>query len=141
MKTAKQNFNRRQALGVLAASAASFGFPSFILAGDKPRARRMIVSFYCDDTSPFVAGAKAFRDFLDFCAEHKIAGESTCLLGSSGHSLCRNSNEEEQSFLDQVKRAWQCGIDTHVELMTHHGLFDFDAKHKGVTPFRSGDGG
>jgi len=90
----------------------------------------MILSFYCDDTSPSVAGVKAFQDFLDFCAEHNIAGESTCLLGSSGHSLCRNSNEQEQAFLDQVKRAWKCGIDTHMELMTHRGLFDCDANRE-----------
>jgi len=130
MKTTGRNLNRRQALGVIAASAASCGFPSIILAAGEPRRRKMLLSFYCDDTSPFVAGAKAFQDFLDYCAEHKIAGESTCLLGSAGHSISRNPTEPEQAFLDQVKRAWQCGIDTHMELMTHRGLFEFEANRE-----------
>src|SRR5512136_1424749 len=98
MTTAKRNLNRRQALGTIAAAAASFGLPFLARAADKPRRRKMLLSFYCDDTSPAVAGAKAFQDFLDFCAEHKIAGESTCLLGSSGHSLSRNPTAEGQAF-------------------------------------------
>jgi hypothetical protein len=96
----------------------------------QPQNRKMILSFYCDDTSPYVAGAKAFQTFLDFCAEHKIAGESTALLGSAGHSMARNPNEEESLFLKQVARAWDCGIDTHFELMTHRTLFDFDANRE-----------
>jgi len=130
MATTKRNLNRRQALGAMAAVAASFGLPSLAQAEDKPRRRKMILSFYCDDTSPSVAGVQAFQDFLDFCAEHKIAGESTCLLGSSGHSLSRHPNEQEQAFLHEVGRAWRCGIDTHMELMTHRGLFDFEANRE-----------
>ena len=56
-----------------------------------------------------------------------------------GHSMVRNPNEQEQVFLRQVQRAWQCGIGTHMELMTHHGLFDFQgnrdpegAAHEGL---------
>ena len=114
----------------MAASAVSLGLPSLALAQDKPPPRKMILSFYCDDTSPSVAGAEAFKDFLDYCAEHKIAGESTCLLGSSGHSLPRQANEQERAFLNEVGRAWKCGIDTHMELMTHRGLFDFEANRE-----------
>jgi hypothetical protein len=33
----------------------------------------------------------------------------------------------EQAYLEQVRRAWDCGIDAHMELMTHRGLFDFGA--------------
>ena len=130
MTTTTQNLNRRQALRAMAASAASFGLASLARAEDKPRRRKMILSFYCDDTSPSVAGAKAFQDFLDFCAEHKVAGESTCLLGSSGHSLSRHPNEQEQAFLHAAARAWTCGIDTHMELMTHRGLFDFEGNRE-----------
>jgi hypothetical protein len=87
----------------------------------------MILSFYCDDTGPHVAGAKAFETFLDYCARQGIAGESSAILGMSGHSISRNPNEEEKAYLRQVVRAQRCGIDTHMELMTHQGLFDFDA--------------
>src|ERR1035438_8610130 len=128
--TTRRPFNRRQALRAMAASAVSLGLPSLAQAQDKPRPRKMILSFYCDDTSPSVAGANAFKDFLDYCAEHKIAGESTCLLGSSGHSLSRQANEQEKAFLNEAGRAWKCGIDTHMELMTHHGLFDFEANRE-----------
>jgi len=87
----------------------------------------MILSFYCDDTGPHVAGAKAFETFLDYCARQGIAGESSAILGVSGHSISRDPNEEEKAYLRQVGRAQRCGIDTHMELMTHQGLFDFDA--------------
>ncbi len=106
-------------------------------AGPSPRARagdrqrKTILSFYCDDTSPYVAGAKAFETFLDYCAEQGIAGESSAILGVGGHSMSRQPNEEEQAFLYQVARAWKCGIDTHMELMTHGALFDFDANGPG----------
>ena len=42
-------------------------------------------------------------------------------------------------YLKQVARAWECGIGSHMEIMTHGGLFDFennsvpkDAQHEGV---------
>src|SRR5512140_2404262 len=92
--------------------------------------RKTVLSFYCDDASPYVAGAKAFETFLDYCADHRIAGEATCLLGSQGYSICRNPTEEEQAFLKEVRRAWQCGIDTHMEMMTHRGLFDFQGNRE-----------
>jgi len=87
----------------------------------------MILSFYCDDTGPHVAGAKAFEDFLDYCDSQGLAGESSAILGMRGHSISRNPNGEEKAYLEQVARASRCGIDTHMELMTHQGLFDFDA--------------
>lgn len=99
-------------------------------ASDMPRKRKMILSFYCDDTSPYTAGAKAFQTFLDFCAEHRIAGESSVILGMGGHSMSRSPNDAEQAFLQQAKRAWDCGIDSHMEIMTHRGLFDFDANRE-----------
>ena len=89
----------------------------------KASQRKTVLSFYCDDTSPYVAGTKAFQTFLDYCAEQGISGESSAILGIGGHSMCRQPNEEEQAFLQQVARAWKCGIDTHMEVMTHEGLF------------------
>ena len=84
MGTREPGFTRRQALRALATYA---GFPALILAADKKPCRRMALSFYCDDTSPYVAGAKAFQTFLDYCAEHGIAGESSAILGAGGHTI------------------------------------------------------
>ena len=89
--------------------------------------RKTVLSFYCDDTGPHVAGAGAFKTFLDYCAEHGIAGESSVILGASGVSMVRNPGEDEQAYLKQVRRAHECGIDAHMEIMTHGGLFDFEA--------------
>ena len=107
--------------------------------GDKPRNRKTVLSFYCDDTGPYQAGARAFRDFLDFCAEHGIACVSSAILGLGGHSMTRKPDDEELEFLKQAGRAWKCGVDMHMELMTHDRLFDFDANcqregaiHEGV---------
>jgi hypothetical protein len=72
-----------------------------------------------------VAGAKAFQTFLDFCADQEIAGESSLILGMGGHSMSRKPSQEEAAYLEQRVRAWKCGIDTHMELMTHRALFDF----------------
>jgi hypothetical protein len=131
MTMAGRGPTRRRFLGAAAASAAvaALGGRTQTLAEgpEMPRTRKTLLSFYCDDTSPSVAGVKAFETFLDYAAEQKIAGESTAILGSSGRSLSRRPNEEEQAYLKQVGRAWKCGIDTHMELMTHGGRFDFDA--------------
>ncbi len=133
MKTTQPPLTRRRFLRVVttsAAVAATRRWPGLAAASEKPRAHKTILSFYCDDTSPYTAGAKAFQTFLDFCAEHHIAGESSVILGMGGHAMTRNSTDEERAFLQQVQRAWDCGIDSHMELMTHHGLFDFDANHE-----------
>ncbi|MGD0093909.1 MAG: hypothetical protein ABSE73_28705 [Planctomycetota bacterium] len=130
MKKEVRGLTRRRFVGGVATSAtlAALGrLPRAAADGpEKPRKLKMILSFYCDDTDPYTAGAKAFQTFLDYCAEQKIAGESTVRLGVAGRSMSRNPNEEEQAYLLQVKRALQCGIDTHMEVMTHHGLFDFE---------------
>ncbi|NLX54047.1 MAG: hypothetical protein GXY58_02925 [Planctomycetaceae bacterium] len=138
MNASRPQLTRRRFLGMASAAA-------LMAAGPASRApagggqRKIVLSFYCDDTSPYVAGAKAFETFLDYCAEHEIAGESSAILGVSGHSMSRRPSEEEQAFLQQVARAHECGIDTHMELMTHGRLFDFgatdpgkDAAHEGL---------
>ncbi len=126
MNANKLRTNRRRFLGLLAFSTASCGLHGRRVYGsENPPRRKTILSFYCDDTSPYAAGAEAFKTFLDFCAEQHIAGEASCILGMNGRSMVRNPSQLEQSFLNQVQRASQCGIDTQMELMTHHGLFDF----------------
>jgi len=129
MATARQHYTRRRFLGAAATVVAALGRSGRVRAEgrDEPGNRKMILSFYCDDTGPHVAGAKAFETFLDYCAHQGIAGESSAILCMSGHSISRNPNNEEKAYLRQVKRAQECGIDTHMELMTHQGLFDFDA--------------
>ena len=131
MTTARRRCTRRRFLGVAGASTAVAVLGGLRGAGaesgGKARGRRTILSFYCDDTSPRVAGAKAFETFLDYCAKQGVACESSAILGTSGHSMCRKPDEEEEAFLKQVARAWECGVGTHMELMTHQSLFDFDA--------------
>ncbi len=127
------SLTRRAFLGLAAASAAAAAIPrgpGSAGRAEKTRRRQTILSFYCDDTGPYAAGAKAFQTFLDFCAEHKIAGESSLILGANGYSMSRNPNDNERAYLQQVKRAWECGVDTHMELMTHQGLFDFEANRE-----------
>jgi hypothetical protein len=134
MTTIRRSWTRRRLLGVAAASAAAGALVRSRRAdaesSGKSRNRKMILSFYCDDTSPQVAGAKAFETFLDYCAKQGIAGEASAILGTGGHSMSRNPDDQEKAFLKQVTRAWECGIDTHMELMTHRGLFDFDANRE-----------
>ena len=76
MNAARPHLTRRRFLGIASAAALMAAGPApRALAGD--RQLKTILSFYCDDTSPYVAGAKAFETFLDYCAEHGIAGESS----------------------------------------------------------------
>jgi hypothetical protein len=124
-------FTRRCFMGTVAVTAAAAAVGRLPRCFARPtsvrKERGTILSFYCDDTGPGTAGAKAFGTFLDYCAEQGIRGESSVLLGASGHSMTRESNEEEAAYLEQVRRAWTCGIDSHMEIMTHRGLFDFAA--------------
>jgi hypothetical protein len=136
MAITRREFSRRAVFSVAGAALAA-RVPGH--TAERPVRHKTVLSFYCDDTSPYVAGAEAFETFIDYCAAQAIAGEATCLLGARGYSICRNPNDEERAFLKQVKRAWQCGVDTHVELMTHRALFDFEgnrereaASHEGL---------
>ena len=97
---------------------------------------KTVLTFYCDDTSPHRAGPEAFGEFLDFVKAEGIAGESIVLLGTGrqAHGLLHGpTTDEEAAYLDHVRRAYECGmdarrgVDAHMELMTHGGLFDFEA--------------
>jgi hypothetical protein len=131
MKILRREYSRRELLRFAGTALAGIGASRLVgHAADGPPRRKTVLSFYCDDTSPYVAGAKAVETFLNYCADQGVAGEATCLLGARGYSICRNPNEEERAFVDQVRRAWSCGVDTHVELMTHRGLFDFQGNRE-----------
>jgi hypothetical protein len=133
MTTVERHGTRRRFLrAAIGSTVAALGSASAAGAERPGRARdrKMILSFYCDDTSPYVAGAKAFETFLDYCAQQGIRGEASAILGMGGHSMCRHPDNQEKPFLEQVARAWECGVDTHMELMTHRGLFDFDANRE-----------
>lgn len=134
MTNARHRFTRRRFLATTSASAA------LALHGRLPQTtaeepakspgRKTILSFYCDDTGPYQAGAGAYGEFLDYCAEQKIAGESSLILVARGHSMTRDPSPEEQAYLKEFRRARQCGVDSHMELMTHRGLFDFEANRE-----------
>ena len=100
------------------------------------------LSFYVDDTNPYTAGSEAFKRFLDFVAAEGIAGESSMILGFGREEhglLSRPTTNEQRAYIEQLKRAYQCGIDSHMELMTHSGRLDFrtgrapaGAEHEGI---------
>lgn len=106
---------------------------------------KTILSFYCDDTNPYHAPPEAFKTFLDFVASEGIAGESSVIFGYdwTEHGLIsRPATQAQSAYLEQVQRAFSCGIDSQFELMTHAGLFDFaqgnispGAIHEGVWLF------
>ena len=101
-----------------------------------------VLSFYCDDTSPYDLPIGTFRTFLDFVLAEGIAGESSVILGyrlAEHGLLSRPTTDLQYAYIEQLQRAFACGIDTHMELMTHWGLYDFDhgcmpeqAGHEGV---------
>jgi len=130
MTAKKRGLSRRRFVGAAASSATVAALGRLPLgaaeAPERTRNQKMVLSFYCDDTGPYTAGAKALQTFLEYCAEQGIAGESSLILGASGRSMSRHPNDDEQAYLSLVKRALQCGIDTHMEIMTHGGLFDFE---------------
>jgi hypothetical protein len=109
---------------------------------------KTILSSYCDDTNPYCAPPEAFKTFLDFTASEGISGESSVILGYewSEHGLMsRPTTGAQSAYLEQVQRAFSCGIDSQFELMTHSGVFDFGnnqipagAIHEGLWLFEPG---
>jgi hypothetical protein len=129
--TASRLSRRRFLGGTVATALATATAPRLPGATDEaPAKRKTILSFYLDDTGPYVAGARAFQTFLDYCADQGLAGESSLILGANGRSMVRQPTREEADYLAQVRRAWASGIGTHMELMTHRGLFDFAANRE-----------
>jgi hypothetical protein len=95
----------------------------------RSRKKKMALSFYCDDTNPYVAPPEAFGAFLDYVAAEGIAGEASVILGfgAEAHgSLSRPRGSVQRDFIAQAQRAFECGVDAHMEVMTHGGLYDFE---------------
>jgi len=103
---------------------------------------KTVLTFYCDDTNPYTAPPEAFKTFLDFVSSEGVAGEASVILGYSWAEhglLSRPTSDAQSAFIEQAQRAYACGIDSHCELMTHAGLFDFtemrmppEAIHEGL---------
>jgi hypothetical protein len=92
---------------------------------------RMIISFYMDDTNPQIVSAAAFGEFVNFCEVNGVKGESSLILGYSGKSISSDTNENSQKYLQTARTAYDRGIDSQMEIMTHHEIFDF---RKGEKP-------
>jgi hypothetical protein len=93
-------------------------------------AARTALSFYCDDTNPYVAPAEAFGAFLDFVSAHGVRGEASFIPGIScgAHGLLsRPASDNQRAFVELMQDAFERGLDTHMELMTHAALYDFEA--------------
>lgn len=109
---------------------------------------KTVLSFYVDDTNPYVAPPQALATFLDFVAAEGAAGESSVILGYDwyGHGhLGRPVDDPSEAYIQQVQRAHVCGIDSHCELYTHSGLYDFqnncmpeDAIYEGLWLYEPG---
>jgi hypothetical protein len=87
----------------------------------------MILSFYMDDTNPRNVKAQAYKDFLDYCQDNGIKGESSLILGYNGKSLVQNPDDNQRLYIKLAKASYRKGIDSHMEIMTHGELFDFKA--------------
>lgn len=139
-RDSKQCMTRRDFL-MRAGGAGSAALAAAGLSG-KDHPGKTVLSFYVDDTNPYIAGVDAFAEFLDFAGEHGIAGESSMILGYGWEEhglISRPKTGEQRAYIKQLQRAYECGIDSHMELMTHKGLFDFRAgrapdraQHEGV---------
>ena len=110
------------------------------LDGEDPM-NKTVLSFFCDDTSPWRAAPSAFGDFLDYVRTEGIAGESSVILalGSGGRVLSEPGSDAERTYIEQLHRAFECGVGSHMEVMTHGGRYDFktrtipkDAIHEGL---------
>ena len=120
--------SRREFLKTATATLALAALPGTgFITMVKKHPGKMILSFYMDDTNPEVVKADAFKEFLGYCRANGIHGESSFIPGYNGKSIIREHDPDQEQYLEQVKTAWSKGIDTHMELMTHHTLFDFDA--------------
>jgi hypothetical protein len=127
-------------LGLAGISSKILGLlPSHPIHAQETAMNKTVLSFYCDDTSPYGRPPEAFKTFLDFVSSQGIAGESSVILGIGGALLSRPTSDAQRTYIEQVQRAFDCGIDANMELMTHGGLYDFkeyrvpeDAPHEGL---------
>jgi hypothetical protein len=118
---------RRKFLGTL---SAALGLLAIQSAGTSCKTHgkrnKMILSFYVDDTNPQRAKAEAFKQFLGYCSANGIKGESSFIAGYNGKSIVREHDQNQFDYIENVKQAWSNGIDSHMEIMTHSTLFNFE---------------
>jgi hypothetical protein len=132
--TQRSGLTRRELLRAAAAGTMALAASTAWAEAKASPSHKTALSFYCDDTSPFGHPPDTFKRFLDFVEAEGVAGESTVLLGAGwegGGLLSQPLSDLQQAYLTQVRRAHDCGIDTHMEVMTHGGVFDFA---KGLVP-------
>jgi hypothetical protein len=92
-------------------------------------------SFYCDDTNPFGVPPEVFGEFLDFVSNEGIAGESSVIIAVQHAKqieehgfLSEPKSDLQHRYIEQLHRAYSCGMDAHMELFTHGGRFDFESR-------------
>jgi len=130
---------RREFLGSVSAAIALFAIQSAGFSCKSGNRRdKMILSFYLDDTNPEIVKAEAFKEFLDYCQANGIKGESIIIPGYSGKSIFTEHDQNQLNYLEYAKDAWSKGIDSHMEIMTHNTLFDFDSGIKNETGIHEG---
>jgi len=133
-KFSRRNFIKTSssALALAAASGNKFLF-------SLPRKRnKMLLSFYMDDTNPEIVKADAFKYFLDYCYGLGIRGESSVILGYRGQSIMKEPDDNQKIYLWQAKQAYEKGIDSHMEIMTHNTLYNFKEDRKNETGIHEG---
>jgi hypothetical protein len=119
---------RRKFLGSMSVATAFFAIRSAGFSWKSENKRnKMILSFYMDDTNPERVKAGAFRQFLEYCNSNGIKGESSFIPGYNGKSLVRDQDQNHLDYIEYVKQAWSKGIDSHMEIMTHNTLFNFES--------------
>lgn len=127
----KPLINRRKFLYSASAALALATIPVAGFSAVKNGKRtRMILSFYLDDVNPEIVKSDAYVDFLNFCKINGIRGEMSFIPGYNGKSIIRDHDQNQLTYLENVKLAWSEGIDSHMEIMTHSTLFDFQAGKK-----------
>jgi hypothetical protein len=122
----RRNFLKSTSTALALAAVSGLGYS----CRGKNHQNKMILSFYMDDTNPYIVKAEAYKVFLEYCQANGINGESSVILGYNGKSMVENPDDNQKSFLKLVKESYRKGIDSHMEIMTHHELFDFKAGRK-----------
>ena len=124
--SARGYISRRGFLKSSTAALTLAAIPDYgkIFGGFKKR-NKMILSFYMDDTNPEIVKAETFKYFLDYCNGFGIKGESSVILGYNGKSITDDPDDNQRIYAWQARHAFERGIDSHMEIMTHSTLFDF----------------
>ena len=134
-----RKFSRREFSATFSAAAA-FGLlqPALTPFTIQKKRNRMILSFYLDDTNSQIVTAGAYKIFTGYCSENGIKGEASFIPGYGGKSIIRNPDKNQSDYMKYVSDAWNKGIDSHMEIMTHNTLFNFAAGEKNQAGIHEG---